>query len=181
MIRYEGVIDRPLYRQFLAVHTRPMRAFALLWLLAVLYALVTGNQDNVGVIVILIFAIVILALPWWGTWRAFKTNKFLGQRYFGDADGEALTLNSPTGTNRIPWTLFYRRRVTNNIALVYPVGQMAYVFAPSFFGSAEEWDAFTRLVRENVPAKRGAALRPAIIIAVVVAVFLVWSLIQSGK
>lgn len=179
MMRYEGLIDRPLYRRFVSVHTRSIRWIAILWLLACLYAFFTGNQNNVGVIVFCLFAVLMITLPWWGTWRAFKTNKFLGQPYHGEADSEAVTINSSTGTSRIPWTMFYRRHVTKNLALLYPVGQMAYVFAPSFFASAEDWEAFTRLVREKVPAKRGRFILPIVLIAIVILAFLVYALFSS--
>ena len=90
--------------------------------------------------------------------------------------------------SELPWDVFLRRTIGEDLVLLYQSAQGANAFPREFFASDADWQAFVELVRRRVPerAAAGRGGRPATLkvfllwLVVFAIVIRVWNLVDEG-
>jgi YcxB-like protein len=165
-VQFEGRIDRKLYVEAQRLYMRPGRRAIALMVLAISmigYGVIgvpflQGSPPSVGIIAgVPAVAALWLVFLWFlspivNAWRVERTSRMFGCPLRGVATEDGIDLESPFGTAKLPWGVFFRFKMTTALVIVYQSAHMFNVYPRSFFGSDEDWRIFRSWVTDKVPA-----------------------------
>ncbi len=129
----------------------------------------------------LLFGVLILVSPYISARTALKTNAAFQSPISGSADVDHFVYHSEIAHVDMPGAEMHRAAVRPEFVLLYPAAGQAFVVARHFFTSDESWAEFCRIVVANVRQvpQRWSFLRITLIwLAIIVAVFIVWELMN---
>ncbi len=174
-VRFEGRLDRKMYVDAQRLYLKPGGRGVVLLVLAILLIgygvigvpLVQGSRPSAGAIAgVPAFMALWLVFLWiispiLNARRVERTNKMFGIPLRGVAKETGIHLESEFGTSELPWTVFFRFKMTDTLVILYLSAHMFHVFPRSFFRSDEDWRIFRAWMAEKVPARswrrRGAS------------------------
>jgi len=185
MIRFEGTLTPKIYRRALAVGGRRMQFFAALWIGVGIIGLSSAQLERPASwglpLFFLLFGVFALLLPGITVKRAFATDRFLSEPITGEADEQSVRMEQPHGRTDLPWAMMHKVMMTPKLVTVYQSAHIMRIFPREFFADEESWEGFRRLTSA---APTAAKVSPRLLrtfllwIAIIIAVFLLWSLYQ---
>lgn len=194
-IPFSGQIDVDILRRTNRAALTPTRGRLLFIGLVVLFAGwgVVAPVFNGGaiaweslaplLIVLPLFAGMIAYALYAGPRKLLASNRLLQSPISGVASEAGMRVETAHSRSELPWDVFLRRTIGEDIILLYQSAQGANAFPREFFASEGDWQAFVELVRQHVPerapAGRGGRLVTLKVfvlwLVVFVIVILVWS------
>jgi hypothetical protein len=186
MVHFRGTLDRESLLQALRLQGRGLIGMAVMFIVFGGIALLSANFSNPaswgGPLFLVVLGVLWLAMPRLSARRQLKTNALFGAPLVGSADEERFIIETEFGHSTIPWAKFHRAVVGPKIALLFTSAAQFYAIADRFFEEPAQWDEFKRLVTQQVPrqARPKGAFRALLLwVAIIVGVFLIWSLFQT--
>jgi hypothetical protein len=185
MIRFEGTLTPEIYRRALAVSGRSIQIVAWVLILAGVINLCFANLAlpvSWGMpFFLVLFGVMLLFSPRMSVKRAFATDRLLSEPITGEADEQGIRMEQAHGRVDLPWTLMHKIVVTPTLVMIYQSAQLLRILPREFFADEESWQAFRRLAAAS-PSNAKPSPRPiwrlVVWIAIIIAVFLLWSLYQ---
>jgi hypothetical protein len=195
-IAFQGRLDEKAFRRAQLAHLggKPTLGCLAAVILVMLFGLISplfGREDvgaeDIALPIGIVIAAVVLVLVY-RRWmrKAWTSNRLVQTAMSGEADDEALRLETEYSKTRVPWNMFLKYRMTLELVAIYGAQNLFFLFPRSFFSSDREWDEFRVLVAAKVPAAAkkdmGSTVKTAILWAIIViAAFILWSLFGNTR
>jgi hypothetical protein len=190
LLGFEGQISPDIYLRALKVHGGPSRLVAILALVMVpvmIYGVIIvplmAGQAITGVFPLLLW-VAVAVLMWLGpkfaVHRMLRTNKVLAAPIRGSVMNTGVHLSTPYSESDLPWKVFIKSKMTNDMVLLYQSNHQFQIFAKEWFPSVEGWEAFkTQVLSSTTHEKRRLMPFSVRIVLIGVGVLLVLLLIYE--
>ena len=183
MIEFSGTISRDLLVKAQRLQMARLVPIAVMIALAATYGLLSAKLSDPGSwgipLFFLLLALFVIVSPYLSARTQQKTDAALRSPISGSADENHFVFISEIARVDMPWEKMHRATVRNDFALLYPSAGAAFIIAREFFDSDDSWAAFRTLVAAKVHQPRAGrpVLRTFVLwLAIIIAIFLLWSL-----
>jgi hypothetical protein len=186
-ITFNGQVTPKIYAKAARAHLRGMTSIGVMLSMAALWGTVQTIQLGrswFAPVLLFFFGLWLIFTPEISAWFVLSRSPILRDPYYGFANSQSFVTESPNGRTQIVWPKFFRALLTNELALLYTSPAQFIVVSLAFFSSDGEWQQFKQLVAAKVPLRkrgRSPVIKLVATIGFVVAVFLVWALLQAAR
>jgi len=164
-IPFRGQIDVRVLRRMYRTTLTPNRSILILgslFGLAVIWVMLAPllHGDSVsleGVWPISLWVLIFAGIVGYSLYllprRVLQSSILLQSPIVGEANEAGVRIETEHSRSDVPWEAFLKRKIGNDIVLLYQSIQTSNIFPREFFATDADWQAFVELVRRRVPER----------------------------
>jgi hypothetical protein len=167
-IPFAGQITQTDYLQAQALHGKASKAPFVLGTIFVFMVIAAGVSSFsepaiVGsALPVIAFLAILTAASWWGprfqAIYSWKNNKTFQKPFSGTITPDRIHFDTTYSESNMSWEVYVHYKQSPTMMLLYQSPNLMNIFPKKFFKSDPDWEAFIKLVQENVPERKATVI-----------------------